>query len=133
MRLFEAMKLGVAPVIISDKWILPKGPDWHKFSLIIRERDIPNLESIVTQNECRYEEMGKAAREAYLSFFSPEVYFDYVVDRCIEIHNNQIIPEKVFFKFVTLPIYNAGLFYIRIKSFLKRTLALPIVRRPNYD
>ena len=53
-RLFEAMMLGVAPVIISDEWILPEGPDWKSFSLIIPSKKVNKLEDEIVKNEHRY-------------------------------------------------------------------------------
>ena len=38
MRLFEAMRLGVAPIIASDDWVYPRGPDWSACSVVIKER-----------------------------------------------------------------------------------------------
>ena len=40
IRLFEAMRMGIAPVIISDKWIGPKGPEWESFAVFVKEKDI---------------------------------------------------------------------------------------------
>src|SRR5205823_6635800 len=46
VRLFDAMRMGRVPVILSDQWVPPEGPSWDKFSLRIREADcdrIPGL------------------------------------------------------------------------------------------
>jgi hypothetical protein len=98
-RLFESMQLGIAPIIISDDWILPNGPDWRKFSIIIKEKDIKNLEVIVQEYENNYKQMGESAREAFLKYFDDKVFFDYVVDNCSAIMRNQIFPEIYHFYF----------------------------------
>src|SRR5258706_12122572 len=39
IRLYETLALGRVPVILSDKWVAPEGPDWAAFSLPVEERD----------------------------------------------------------------------------------------------
>lgn len=97
-RLFEAMMLGVAPVIISDKWLLPKGPDWKSFSLIIPSENINSLEKIIIENEFRYLEMGIKAREAFLKYFDDKVFFEYITNNCLEIRKKQLLPESFLFQ-----------------------------------
>jgi hypothetical protein len=97
-RLFEAMMLGVAPVIISDKWILPKGPDWKSFSLIIPSKHINSLEKVIIENEYRYFEMGIKAKEAFLKYFDDKVFFDYLITNCLEIRKKQLLPESFLFQ-----------------------------------
>ncbi len=43
IRLFEVMSAGVAPVLISDNYLLPPGPDWNRFLIRIPEKDIARL------------------------------------------------------------------------------------------
>jgi len=114
IRLFEAMKIGVAPIIISDDWIPPKGPDWAKFALFIKESEIIRLEEIAAKNEYRYKEMGIAAAEAYKLYFSRNVYFDFLIKQIIDINDNEIIPEILFFKARTV-IYILWRYCIKIK------------------
>lgn len=96
LRLFEAMQMGVAPIILSDDWIFPKGPDWSAFALIVPEKDVEHLYAIAKQNEGRALEMGRKARAAYEKFFADEVYFNYLVDQMVDIQRHQKIPERVF-------------------------------------
>lgn len=85
VRLFESMRFGVAPVIISDQWVPPTGPDWDRFSVRIAENDVPRLPSILEAREARSEEMGRLARQAWDEWFSDEVSFHRVVNWCREI------------------------------------------------
>ncbi len=80
VRLFESMRMGVAPIILSDDWIFPKGLEWSEFALIVREKDVDRLYEIAKQNEGRALEMGRKARLAYETYFADEVYFNYLVD-----------------------------------------------------
>ena len=98
MRTFESMKLGVAPVIVSDNWILPKGPKWNDFSIFIKEENIKDLEKIVESHSDSYKEMGQKARKAFEEFFAEDVYFNYVIDNCLDIMNKQLIPEVIYWK-----------------------------------
>jgi hypothetical protein len=104
LRLFESMQLGVAPVIVSDRWILPRGPKWHEFSIVIKERHIRHVERIVQAYETDYKVMGDLARKSYEDFFSDRVYFNYIVDNCIEIMRGQVISEAVCWRLNPLVI-----------------------------
>lgn len=99
MRLFEAMRIGVAPVVISDDWVFPQGPDWASFSLIVKEDELSRLEEILCSNEFRYVEMGRLAATAYQRYFSDENYFDYLIDQMIGIRSEQLLPERWFWRF----------------------------------
>jgi hypothetical protein len=96
LRLFEAMQMGVAPIILADDWIFPKGPDWSEFALIVPEKDVDRLYEIAKMNEGRALEMGRKARLAYETYFADEVYFNYLVDQMVDIQRSQKIPERVF-------------------------------------
>ena len=96
LRLFEAMSLGVAPIILSDDWIFPKGPDWSKCALLVPEREVPRLEEIASENEDRYREMGAEARKMHAHFFADEVYFNYLVDQMCDLVSTQRVPERWF-------------------------------------
>ncbi|MCC5637253.1 glycosyltransferase family 47 protein [Nostoc sp. CHAB 5844] len=85
IRLFEAMECGAVPVIISDSWIPPTGPNWEKFSLRIPENQIAEIPSIIESYEHRSEEMGQLARQAWENWFADEVSFHRMVEWCIEI------------------------------------------------
>ena len=107
IRVFESMQLGVAPVIISDEWVFPKGPSWNEFSIILKRKHLSSLEKIVESYESSYVEMGHLARKAYESFFSEDVYFNYVIENCEDILANQLIPEKIYWKFSPIIIQAA--------------------------
>ncbi len=105
IRLFEAMKMGVAPVIISDDWILPRGPSWNDFALIIKEADFNRIDEIIEVRAKDYVAMGRKANEAYQKFFADDVYFDYVIDQLIDIKKYQKIPEWLFWNFRNIVVW----------------------------
>jgi hypothetical protein len=98
MRLFEAMKMGVAPMILSDYWILPKGPDWSQCSVLVQEKDVRQIHEIALKHESRYVELGKNAKGVYDHYFADNVYFNYLVDQMIDMTETQRIPERCFWQ-----------------------------------
>ena len=110
IRLFESMELGIAPVIISDAFIYPKGPDWKSFSIKVKEKHIGDLESIISSFEENYKEMGVKARSEFMKWFSDPDYFNYVVENCLDIKKHQIIPESLYWKIN--PIY---IFFLKLR------------------
>ena len=59
-RLFETMRAGRVPVIISDSWIPPNGPKWESFALFVKESEVGQLPMILEKKRipikllCRY-------------------------------------------------------------------------------
>lgn len=89
-RLFEAMEMGIAPVIISDEWVPIEGPSWERFSLKIAERDIENIPNILEENQDRSILMGILAREEWEKWFSKEVSFHHLVEACRRIRQEKL-------------------------------------------
>jgi len=82
-RCYEAMALGRVPVILSDAWVPPAGPDWGEFALIVAEDRIADLPDILRAHEPHWRAMGRAARAAWEEWFAPEI-ITYRVLRSIE-------------------------------------------------
>jgi len=96
IRLFEAMEMGVAPVLLSDRYALPPGPDWGSFLLRIPERDFGRLPELLEPRVSESEERGRRARDAWEQFFAPELVFDRMIDQLINIRKQRIISERWF-------------------------------------
>lgn len=96
IRLFEALRLGIAPVIISDDWIPCEGPQWEKFAIFIPEKDVEKTGDIIRGLQSEYVERGKNARLAYENFFSPETYFNYLVNSATSALQARVVPERLF-------------------------------------
>jgi len=95
IRLFECLKLGVVPVVISDQWLRPVGPDWDRFCIFVKESELDQLENILEANEPRYHEMGERALHAYGEYFSDNAYFNFLVSSCADIQDRRWLPEKI--------------------------------------
>jgi hypothetical protein len=84
-RLFETMMLGRVPVVVSDPWVAPEGPDWDRFSVRIAERDVAQIPALLEERAAEASAMGAAARAEWLDWFSPEVSFHRTVQWCLEL------------------------------------------------
>jgi hypothetical protein len=94
VRLFDAMRIGRVPVILSDQWVDPDGPCWQKFSLRVPEADFARVPALLEQHENRAVEMGLLARAQWEEWFSPQVCFHRVVEWCLDIKKSRRIPER---------------------------------------
>ena len=99
LRLFEAMSMGVAPVIVSDAWIPPEGPDWARFALFVREAEIRSLYDVVKPHESEWEERGQAAWAAFQAHFSTERILHHILDSVQSIAQSQRLPERWYVRF----------------------------------
>jgi hypothetical protein len=79
IRLFEVMQAGVAPVLISDEYLLPVNVPWGTFLIRIAERDIARLPELLEPYAETAAERGRLARQAWLDHFAPEREFDAIV------------------------------------------------------
>jgi hypothetical protein len=84
-RLFEAMLLGRAPVIVADGWVPPSGPDWDSFSIRVAESNVSSIPALLRERAGEAAAMGRAARDAWRNWFSPEVSFHRVVESLLEL------------------------------------------------
>ncbi|HTF62116.1 MAG TPA: exostosin family protein [Edaphobacter sp.] len=79
IRLFEVMQAGVAPVLISDDYLLPAHVPWDNFLIRIAERDIARLPELLDPYAPSAAERGQLARQAWLDHFAPEKEFDAMI------------------------------------------------------
>lgn len=84
LRLFEVMSLGVAPVLLADAYVLPRGPDWDSFLLRVPERQMKRLPEILRMEAATSVRRGHLARAEWERWFSEAVVFDGVVDAAAE-------------------------------------------------
>jgi hypothetical protein len=84
-RLFETMMLGRAPVIVSDGWVPPDGPDWPSFSLRVGESDVDRIPALLEGRRSSARELGAAARAAWVDWFSERVSFHRTVELCLDL------------------------------------------------
>lgn len=85
-RLYESMKMGIAPVIISDEWVESEEIDWKSCSIRIKEKDVSEIENILRSRENEYLELGINARKNYEKYISFENQFHLLSDAAAKLH-----------------------------------------------
>jgi hypothetical protein len=83
MRIFEAMKAGVVPVVISDDWLPPPFVKWDDFCIQVREAEILDLPKLLRNRESEAEERGNIARQEWDRVFGRQSLFHYAVEACL--------------------------------------------------
>jgi hypothetical protein len=95
IRLFETMRMGRVPVILSDQWLAPAGPRWEEFAIRIPEKDFAKIPRLLEEREADAVAMGELARKEWEQWFSDEVLFHHLVELCLDIQRNRKIPESL--------------------------------------
>jgi hypothetical protein len=85
IRLFEMMRMGRAPVILSDAWTPPDGPDWDAFSVRVPESEVGTLPDVLRARADEAEAMGERARRCWEDWFSEEATFHRVTNWCLDL------------------------------------------------
>ena len=94
VRLFDTMRMGRVPVILSDQWLAPSGPAWDQFSIRIGETELEQLIPTLERRESEAVEMARRARAAWDEWFGERACFHRVVEWCLEIKAGRQLPEK---------------------------------------
>jgi hypothetical protein len=94
VRLFDTMRIGRVPVILSDDWVEPAGPAWEKFSIRIPESEFGGIPDLLEKREAHAAAMGQLARQQWVEWFSQDVCFHRVVEWCLEIKRTRRVPER---------------------------------------
>jgi hypothetical protein len=89
IRLYEALAAGRVPVIISDDWVAPKGPNWESFTIRWPEGRTDGLVQALQDADHDWPSMSAAASEAYDSFFTETASFHRIVDLCSDLRDNE--------------------------------------------
>jgi len=131
IRLFETMRMGRVPVILSDDWVPPEGPLWEKFSVRVAEADVSKLPGLLASLEPQAAEMAALARAQWEQWFSESVLFETAVDWCLEIHAGGRCGSRLAWGGKYLQYLRPGHFrnYFRIK--LKAFLAARSAEKMN--
>jgi hypothetical protein len=85
VRLFEAMRVGKCPVIVSDDWLAPPFVEWESCSIRIAERDLYRLPAVLREREQDAVALGLRARAVWEQRYSPEAMLDTLVEACLDI------------------------------------------------
>ena len=94
-RLFEALRAGRVPVILSDEWVEPAGPNWTACSLRVPERRAAELPVLLEAAEPRWPAMAAAAREVWSDWFADDVLFHRTAEACLDLRRRRRVPERV--------------------------------------
>ena len=92
-RFFETMQMGVAPVMISDGYVMPEGPDWSSFVITVGENDVERMVEILEPLKDQSRERGRLARLAWEQWFDIDKEFNEIVDRCAKVHERSNASE----------------------------------------
>jgi hypothetical protein len=84
-RLFETMMYGRVPVILSDQWVPPDGPNWDSFSLRVNESEVNTIPVLLETYAADAPSMGRAARSAWEEWFSETVSFHRTMELCLDL------------------------------------------------
>jgi hypothetical protein len=79
-RLFETMRAGRVPVIISDDWIPPVGPEWVAFAIFVKEDEIASLPALLEEQEPSASVRGALARQQWEAWYAKDVIFNTIVN-----------------------------------------------------
>jgi hypothetical protein len=69
IRLFEVLKAGRVPVIISDEYVPPSGVDWSSCSITVKERNFRKIPEILEAHLDKWPTMAENARKVSLEHF----------------------------------------------------------------
>lgn len=112
-RLFEVMSLGRVPVLLSDAYVLPKGPRWNDFLVHVPERRFRSLPSRLERLSPTAELQGLRARAEWEHWFSRAVVFDRVVEAASEA---RLAGARVRWLYRALTPVLIALFRLRLSS-----------------
>jgi hypothetical protein len=90
IRLFEAMRVGRCPVIVSDDWLPPPLVDWESCAIRIAEKDLGHLPAILREREGDAEALGRQARAIWEQRYAPPTMLNTLVESCLD-----IAPERL--------------------------------------
>jgi hypothetical protein len=113
MRVYEVMSLGRVPIIISDNWIRPNGPNWDQFSVSVKENEIHKLKEVIERFKSRSKEMGESARTEWEKWFSNDVYVDKILSKIKKLEKQ----TKTFLPRQLSPLLNICYLKYFIKSY----------------
>jgi hypothetical protein len=95
IRLFETMRMGRVPVILSDRWMPPRGPEWDALAIQVAEKELARIPALLEAREAEAPAMGERARQEWERWFSEEVMFHHLVELCLDIKRNRRVPEAI--------------------------------------
>lgn len=93
-RLQEALAAGRVPVVISDNWMPPRGPNWEDAILQWPESKVSRLPQHLRTLEGQWESMSLAAATIFDTFFRSNQIFDAIIDQILALRPHQPFPHS---------------------------------------
>lgn len=94
-RLFETMSLGVAPVLMSNRYVLPEGPDWG-FLVRVSEHRVGRLPAVLESLKAESASRGEEARRCWQEWYAPDVTVDRLIDAVDQAMNASPAIERFY-------------------------------------
>lgn len=88
-RLFETLRAGRVPVVLSDDWVRPPGPDWDACCLYVPEARVGDLPRLLADAEPRAIAMGAAARREWERWYAEENVFHTTIEQLLVAHQRR--------------------------------------------
>jgi Exostosin family len=98
MRIYESMRAGRAPVIISDDWMPPPFVDGDQCSLRLRENEVHKLPEFLRSHRSSAEQLGKSAFSEWSRIFGSGGLFHHTTELCLKMLSERkkvSVAEKV--------------------------------------
>ena len=92
-RIFETMFSGRVPVIVSDLWVPPAGPDWKNCALTVKERDVHKLGGSLKKRR-NISRGWRGRRGGMERWFAPDVLFHRMAEDIKEIMETRAVAGK---------------------------------------
>ncbi|WP_309399176.1 exostosin domain-containing protein [Cerasicoccus maritimus] len=80
-RLYEAMQLERAPIILSDRWAPPDVVDWSQCAITLPEKGIKNLCRVFDGRLPEADALAAQARQAWEQYFAPEKQIVWIIEK----------------------------------------------------
>jgi hypothetical protein len=100
-RIFETLSAGRVPVILSDEWAPPIGPDWNRCMVIVAEGNVERVGAVLEKVEGEFPAMAAAAWKAWEEWFASDVKFHRMAEALADIMSKRTAPESELCRKVT--------------------------------
>jgi hypothetical protein len=123
IRVFETMRAGRVPVIISDDWRENQiDGNWEEFSVRVSERDVESIPHLLERLEPKAIEMGQKAFVAWEKNFSIHNCFNWLVETCLRIQNARADHKKISSRNIYLETIGTHHFIPFWKEFIRNRI-----------
>jgi hypothetical protein len=80
-RLYETLRAGRVPVIISDEWVEPPGIPWERCAIRVAESEVGGIPDLLASLESRWPAFAAEVVTAHAQRFAPSRLWDYAIDQ----------------------------------------------------